>query len=51
MLKKLITVLAVASLYGLSQAEEPEWVTSFDDALAKAQKENKKLLVDFYSPT
>lgn len=51
MLKGLLAVLGLSLVTSASLAGEVEWVTDYGQALERAQKENKKLLVDFYSPT
>lgn len=51
MLKRSLVVLGLFLLGGASQAAEVEWVTDYSQALQKAQKEKKRLLIDFYSPT
>ncbi len=51
MLKKLLFALVLVVIGGAVWAAEVEWVKDFDLAMEKAQKENKKLLIDFFSPT
>ena len=51
MFKSSLIVLGCVAFLGASQAAEVKWVTDYGQALAKAQKEKKKVLIDFYSPT
>ena len=50
MRKQLTLFILLAAL--VSTASAQNWFKgSFDEALAKAKSENKKVLVDFFSPT
>jgi hypothetical protein len=49
--KKQLTALALLIAL-VSSASAQNWFKgSLDDALAKAKTENKKVLIDFFSPT
>jgi len=49
--RKNLTILAVLFAF-LSTASAQQWFKgSLDDAIAKAKTENKKVLVNFFSPT
>jgi hypothetical protein len=50
MRKRLIGLAVLAAI--VSSASAQNWFKgSLDEALAKAKSENKKVLVDFFSPT
>jgi hypothetical protein len=50
MRKQLTLLILLAAL--VSTASAQNWFKgSFDEALAKSKSENKKVLVDFFSPT
>jgi hypothetical protein len=51
MIKRLLTALVLVVIGGTVWAAEVEWVNDLNLAVEKAQKENKKLLIDFFSPT
>ena len=51
MSKKALALAGFLLLGGVSWAAEVEWVKDLNSALQQAQKANKKLLVDFFSPT
>lgn len=51
MLKRLLAVLLLVVFGSTVWSAEVEWVKDLNLAVEKAQKENKKLLIDFYSPT
>ncbi|RME93663.1 MAG: thioredoxin family protein [Verrucomicrobia bacterium] len=46
-MKRFLALLAVAALATSVSAGELKWLTSMDEALAKAKKENKLVLMDF----
>jgi hypothetical protein len=51
MSKKALALAGFLLLGGASWAAEVEWVKDLNSAMQQAQKANKKLLIDFYSPT
>ncbi len=51
MTKKVLALTGFLLLGGASWGAEVEWVMDLNSAMQQAQKEHKKLLVDFYSPT
>ena len=46
-MKALLTTLLAALALVTARANEGDWLTNFPDALAKAKKENKLVLLDF----
>ena len=51
MFKRLAATLGVFLISGAVGAGELAWVKDYDSAVEQAQKDNKRLLIDFYSPT
>lgn len=50
--KRLLSAIGLFFLFGATQAaEEVAWVTNYSQALEQAQREKKRLLIDFFSPT
>ena len=48
---KWLTVAIGVSAFGLASASEKISWKKIDEALSLAKSQNKKLLIDFYSPT
>lgn len=51
MSKKALALTGFLLLAGSGWGAEVEWVKDLNSAMQQAQKENKKLLIDFFSPT
>jgi hypothetical protein len=50
-MKKKIMTVALLATFACTASAQNWFKGSLDDALAKAKSENKKVLIDFFSPT
>ncbi len=50
-MKKQIVTIALLVIFACTASAQNWFKGSLDQALAKAKSENKKVLVDFFSPT